>query len=199
MAKKKLPVSTKATRRILTDDFKREAVQMMIDGHSASSVAKNLGIGNTNLLYRWKTEILMDLYSRKIIGWSIELRMDESLVITVLKQAITARQPLPDLIHHTDRGGQYASIEYRAMLTRAQIQQSMSRAGDCYDNAFMESCFGTIKTELEMTSYESIEYARREIEEYINYFNAIRRHSSLDYKSPTSFELAVQSQRQPCP
>lgn len=137
--------------------------------------------------------ILMDLYSRRIIGWSIALDMKDTLVIAALKQAIVARQPGIKLIHHTDRGGQYASTQYRAMLERSQMQQSMSRAGDCYDNAFMESCFGTIKTELEMTNYASLEEARREIEEYINYYNAIRRHSSLDYQSPTSFELALQN------
>jgi putative transposase len=102
-------------------------------------------------------------------------------------------QPGPGLVHHTDRGGQYASKKYRAILDRAQMQQSMSRAGDCYDNAFMESCFGTIKTELEMQTYPTLEAARRELEEYLNYYNVVRRHSSLDYQSPTSFELALQN------
>lgn len=137
--------------------------------------------------------VLMDLYSRKIIGWSIELNMSESLVIETLMKAIAARQPEPQLIHHTDRGGQYASSNYRSILNRAKIRQSMSRAGDCYDNAFMESYFGTIKTELEMISYTTLEEARRELEDYINYYNAIRRHSSIDYQSPTSFELALQN------
>lgn len=137
--------------------------------------------------------MLMDLYSRRIIGWSLELDMTESLVLTALRQAIVARQPQPQLIHHTDRGGQYASKRYRAMLERAQVRQSMSRAGDCYDNAFMESCFGTIKTELEMSNYPTLEIARKEIQEYVNYYNTIRRHSSLDYQSPTSFELDHQN------
>lgn len=137
--------------------------------------------------------VLMDLYSRRIIAWSLELNMSESLVIETLIRAIAARQPEPNLIHHTDRGGQYASSNYRSILNRAQVRQSMSRAGDCYDNAFMESCFGTIKTELEMTSYSTLEEARRELEEYINYYNAIRRHSSLDYQSPISFELALEN------
>jgi len=137
--------------------------------------------------------VLMDLYSRKIIGWTIELDMSESLVIETLTKAISARQPGPQLIHHSDRGGQYASTKYRSILTRAKMRQSMSRAGDCYDNAFMESCFGTIKTELEMTSYGTLEDARCELEEYINYYNAIRRHSSIDYQSPTSFELALKN------
>jgi putative transposase len=137
--------------------------------------------------------MLMDLCSRKIVGWALDVSMTEQLVIDALKPAIVNRQPPPQLIHHTDRGGQYASTSYRAILTRAQMRQSMSRAGDCYDNAFMESCFGTIKTELEMSTYHCLEHARREIEEYVNYYNAIRRHSSLGYKSPTSYEQAHQN------
>lgn len=137
--------------------------------------------------------VLMDLYSRKIIGWSLDSSMREELVIDALRHAIAGRQPGAELIHHTDRGGQYASKQYRAILKRALMRQSMSRAGDCYDNAFMESCFGTLKTEMEMTTYDSIDLARREIKQYVNYYNTIRRHSAIDYKSPTCFELAHQN------
>jgi transposase InsO family protein len=133
--------------------------------------------------------ILMDLFSRKIVGWSLDLNMEAPLVIAALKNAIKQRQPRPGLIHHTDRGGQYAAKDYRKILLRADMKQSMSRAGDCYDNAFMESCFGTIKTELEMTTYQSMEEALQEIREYINYYNSIRRHSSIDYQSPNRFEM----------
>ena len=132
--------------------------------------------------------MLMDLHSRKIIGWSLELNMEERLVIVALKQAIKARQPSIGLIHHSDRGGQYAGKQYRNILTRADMSQCMSRAGDCYDNAFMESCFGTINTELEMKSYPSLQQANRDIREYINYYNVLRRHSGIDYLSPTRFE-----------
>lgn len=132
--------------------------------------------------------ILMDLFSRKIVGWSLDVNMEATLVIKTLKQAIADRQPSPGLIHHTDRGGQYAAQEYRQILDRSGMQQSMSRAGDCYDNAFMESCFGTIKTELEVTTYQSLEEAQQEIREYINYYNTHRRHSSIDYQTPTHFE-----------
>ena len=134
---------------------------------------------------------LMDLFSRKIVGWSLELTMTEELVMATLKKAIASRQPSPSLVHHTDRGGQYASKKYRALLSRGQMQQSMSRAGDCYDNAFMESCFGTMKTELEMSGFDTCEHAHQEIREYINYYNSIRRHSSLEYQSPTNFELSL--------
>ena len=133
--------------------------------------------------------LLLDLFSRKIIGWKLALSMDENLVLATLQQAIKARQPAPQLVHHTDRGGQYASHKYRQLLTRAQMLQSMSRAGDCYDNAFMESCFGKLKTELEMKSYDSLAQAKQEVQDYINYYNTLRRHSALDYKTPTQFEL----------
>jgi transposase InsO family protein len=131
---------------------------------------------------------LMDRYSRKIVGWSLEEDMTESLVMATLRRAITARQPPVALIHHTDRGGQYASSRYRKMLNRADMLQSMSRAGDCYDNAFMESCYGTIKTELEMTEYPSCRIARQELSEYIQYYNTERKHSAIGYLTPSQFE-----------
>jgi transposase InsO family protein len=133
--------------------------------------------------------MLMDLFSRKIVGWSLDLNMEAPLVIQALQFAIGQRQPAPGLIHHTDRGGQYAAKEYRRLLAGGSMKQSMSRAGDCYDNAFMESCFGTLKTELEMSAYQSVQEARQEIQEYINYYNGMRRHSSIDYLSPNRFEI----------
>jgi transposase InsO family protein len=92
------------------------------------------------------------------------------------------------LIHHSDRGGQYAGRDYRSVLRRAAMRQSMSRAANCYDNAFIESCFGTITTELEMTEYENMSLALREIASYLAYYNNDRRHSKLDYLTPTAFE-----------
>src|SRR6185369_10918244 len=103
--------------------------------------------------------------------------------------AITARQPSSGLLHHTDRGGQYAGIQYRQVLTRAAMRQSMSRSGNCYDNAFMESCFGTVKTELEMSRYDDDIIARKEVSAYIRYYNTRRRHSALGYLTPEAFEL----------
>lgn len=134
---------------------------------------------------------LMDRYSRKIIGWSMSEDMTETLVIDSLRKAISDRQPAANTIHHTDRGGQYAANRYRAIIRRASMRQSMSRAGDCYDNAFMESCFGTIKTELEMTEYEKYSVALKELSEYIHYYNNQRRHSSIGYLTPSQFEATV--------
>jgi transposase InsO family protein len=131
---------------------------------------------------------LMDRYSRRIVGWQLQDHMRESLVLAALRDAIAGRQPRPGLIHHTDRGGQYAGDKYRFTLARAFMLQSMSRAENCYDNAFMESCFGTLKTELEMKPYENATQARNEIRDYLRYYNTRRRHSALGYLSPEAFE-----------
>ena len=138
--------------------------------------------------------MLMDLYSRRIVAWELCSHMQESLVLAVLRGAIARRGPAAGLIHHTDRGGQYAGREYRQVLARAGMRQSMSRAESCHDNAFMESCFGTIKTELQMACYENQWTARSEIGGYIRYYNTRRRHSALDYRTPEEFE-AVGAQR----
>ncbi len=94
--------------------------------------------------------------------------------------------PGPGLIHHTDRGGQYASKRYRELLRRSGISQSISTAGSCYDNAFMESCFGTLKTEL--VEYANSPEAVRELSAYIRYYKASRRYSALGYVPPAEFE-----------
>jgi transposase InsO family protein len=132
--------------------------------------------------------MLMDRFSRRLLGWHLELTMTEDLVIQCLKNVIATRQPGKQMIHHTDRGGQYAGKQYRAMLRRASIRQSMSRAADCYDNAFMESCFGTIKTELEMTEYKNMQNAELVLAEYFTYYNSDRKHSGIGYQTPIQFE-----------
>ena len=117
--------------------------------------------------------------------------MTESLVLKVLSRAIRERHLTDSLIHHTDRGGQYAGTKYRAILRRANIRQSMSRAADCYDNAFMESCFGTLKRELEMTEYNSHREAHAEIAQYIRYYNFERKHSGIEYLKPAQVEALI--------
>ena len=130
---------------------------------------------------------LMDRFSRDLVGWSVAASMTEALPLAALKQAIRVRQPKSGLMHHTDRGGQYAGTQYRAVLRRAGVRQSMSRADNCYDNAFMESCFGTFKTEMEMADYECEASARDAVAEYVSYYRFDRKHSSLGYLTPTQF------------
>lgn len=132
--------------------------------------------------------LIMELFSRRIIGWNLQDHMREPLVLAALQMALSVRKIQPGLILHSDRGGQYAGELYRQRMSRAGILSSMSRADNCYDNAFMESCFGTIKTELEMKAYENPVIAHKEIPAYIRYYSLRRRHSALGYLSPESFE-----------
>jgi len=136
---------------------------------------------------------LMDRFSRDIVGWDLEAHMRESLTLTALGRAIRARQPRPGLVHHTDRGGQYAGAAYRAALRRAGILQSMSRADNCYDNAFMESCWGTFKTEMGIAEYDSEAQARDAVANFVRYYRFDRKHSALGYLTPAQFA------RQPTP
>jgi transposase InsO family protein len=134
--------------------------------------------------------VVLDAYSRRIVGWAMSDSLHRQLVIKALQIAITIRQPPPGLLHHSDRGSQYASDEYQALLTRAGMVTSMSRRGNCYDNAPVESFFGTFKTELVFhQQYATRAEARLDIFEYIEvFYNRFRRHSALDYNSPVKFE-----------
>jgi transposase InsO family protein len=136
---------------------------------------------------------VMDLCSRKIVGWSMADHLRAELCMDAVDMAIKSRKPGKDLIHHSDRGVQYACMDYRRLLQSHDIQLSMSRAGDCYDNAAMESFWGTLKTELVYhREYKTREEARRSIFEYIEcWYNRRRRHSAIGYKSPEQFEASL--------
>jgi putative transposase len=134
--------------------------------------------------------VWMDLYSRKITGWHLDHHMREELVISSFEKAL-GRNTIPDgLIIHSDRGGQYAGGDFRKVLQKRKINQSMSRADNPYDNAFMESYFSRFKAELlEDGIFGTLEDAQTEIFEYIEmYYNTQRRHSALDYRSPLDYE-----------
>ncbi len=136
---------------------------------------------------------VMDLYSRKIVGWSMGRRINRQLVIDAMGMAIGARHPPRGLIFHSDRGSQYASSDFRKLLARHGVVQSMSRKGDCWDNAVMESFYRSLKTELvHHEDYRTRREARRSIFDYIEvFYNRVRRHSTLGYVSPTDYELAL--------
>jgi transposase InsO family protein len=133
---------------------------------------------------------VMDLYSRKIVGWAMQDHMAAELPLTALRMAISAQKPDTGLIHHSDRGVQYASGDYRSALRVAGFRASMSRKADCYDNAPMESFFHTLKTELvHHQHYATKEQAKRDIFAYIEgYYNRTRRHSAIGYTSPIEME-----------
>ena len=132
----------------------------------------------------------LDLYSRKIVGWSMDSSMSRQLVLNALDMAVTARKPAKGLIHHSDRGSQYASGDCRKALDQYGMLCSMSRKGDCWDNAVMESFYRSLKTELVyQRTYSTREQARREIFEYIEvFYNRRRIHSYLGYLSPADYE-----------
>lgn len=133
---------------------------------------------------------VMDLYSRKIVGWSMEKTMTKELVISALKMAYKRQKPGKDLIHHSDRGVQYASIEYQNLLKEYDMISSMSRKGNCYDNACIESFHGILKRELVyQTKFITRGDARKAIFEYIEFFyNSKRIHSTIGYNTPNEYE-----------
>ena len=136
--------------------------------------------------------ILMDLYSRKIIGWSMSNCNDKSLVLNALDMALVRRNPQKGVLHHTDRGAVYGSDEYQKILSDNGLIPSMSRKGDCYDNAVSESFFSTLKNELvHDTRFDSREDAKMKIFEYIEvFYNRQRLHQSLGYQTPEKMELS---------
>jgi transposase InsO family protein len=133
---------------------------------------------------------VIDLYSRKIVGWATADHLRAELPGTALRMALQERKPPKELLHHSDRGVQYACDDYRQLLAEHDLIASMSRPGNCYDNAVMESFFGTLKTEL--THHETFttrEEARQTLFEYIEvFYNRKRRHSTLGYKNPVEYE-----------
>lgn len=135
--------------------------------------------------------VVLDLYSRKVVGWSMSNTMTSKLVIDALEHAIIDRKPIAGLIFHSDRGSQYASINFRKSLKNNEIIQSMSGKGNCYDNAVAESFFHTLKTELVYWErYKKRSDAKSSIFTFIEgFYNRRRRHSYLNYLSPFNFEL----------
>lgn len=134
--------------------------------------------------------VIIDVFSRHIVGWAMGERLKDDLTVNALKQALGRRKPSPGLIFHSDRGSQYTSHRFRELLRSHGIIQSMSGAGSCYDNALAESFFHTLKTELVHSQrYETRFQARQSIFDYIEvFYNRIRRHSALSYRSPVEYE-----------
>ena len=138
--------------------------------------------------------VLLDLFSRRVVGWATSDTNDRTLALAALDHALRSRQPRAGLVHHTDRGSPYASDDYRSALAKRGIVASMSRKGDCWDNAVAESFFATLRAELvDDERYPSRRGAERSIGEYIDsFYNTDRLHSHLDYVSPIEFELKAQ-------
>ena len=150
----------------------------------------------SDITYVWTSEgwlylaVVIDLFSRLVVGWSLSTRMRTSLVLDALDMAINSRQPDAGLIHHSDRGSQYASLEFQELLAEREYLSSMSRKGNCWDNAVAESFFKTLKQELiYQQRFTTREQARLAIFEYIEaYYNRQRKHSRNEYLSPADYD-----------
>ena len=149
-----------------------------------------------DITYIWTSEgwlylaAVMDLFSRQIVGWSLQSRMTKQLVSDALLMAIWRRRPRPGMIFHSDRGSQYCSSHFQSLLTAHKIKSSMSRKGNCWDNAVMERFFGSLKSErVVFRDYKTRGAAKLDIVEWIEaFYNSKRRHSYLGYVSPREFE-----------
>jgi transposase InsO family protein len=178
-----LPVAT----NLLNREFTAEAPNQRWVGDTTE-----FKIGESGKLY---LAAILDLFSRFVIGWAISAVNDRHLTLAALTMALNRRCPETGLLHHSDRDSTYASEDYQNRLTAHGIMCSMSRTGDCYDNAVMEAFFSTLKTEL-ADAFASPGQAKRELFDYIEaFYNRRRRHSTLDYSSPAEFERRFRSGR----
>jgi len=149
-----------------------------------------------DISYVWTREgwlylaVIIDLFARRVVGWAVSDRLHRDLALAALSKALLTRRPSSGLIHHSDRGSQYCSIDYQAELQRRGILISMSGKGNCYDNAMVETFFKTLKSELVWrTVFHTRSEAERAITRYIDrFYNPVRRHSALDFVSPAQFE-----------
>ena len=133
---------------------------------------------------------MLDLFSRRVVGWVTSDRLKRDLAVEALRRALVARNPAPGLVHHSDRGSQYCSVDYQALLRKRGILISMSGRGTCYDNSMVETFFKTIKSELVWpVAWQSRKQAENAVARYIDDFcNPVRRHSSRGFQSPIAFE-----------
>jgi transposase InsO family protein len=178
-----------------TDSLHKQPIATDLLGREFSASAPDQAYV-TDITYVWTAEgwlylaIVLDLFSRMIVGWAMSMRINADLVIDALEMAVKLRKPEKGLIVHSDKGSQYASGDYRHLLSKHGFRQSMGSAGDCYDNAVAESFFHTMKTEwVFFEHYQTRFQARTSIFDYVEtFYNRERRHSTLNYLSPLAYE-----------
>jgi len=175
---------------------------LLLDAENAAQKPREVIVGDITYLPlssgKWSyLATWQDKFSKRIVGWAVEERMTEELVIKAFKRAIASGSVKPSTIIHTDRGSQYVSTSFRQLLDRSGCRQSMSRRATCWDNAQAESLFSRYKAELlEDGVFEDTSQARSETFSYIEgYYNRVRRHSSLGYKSPDEFERGINTKK----
>lgn len=190
-----LVVKSKRKFKITTDSNHKHPVAPNVLNRDFSPTAPNRSWG-TDITYLWTSEgwvylaIVIDLYSRRVVGWSMDERMTRALVIRALMMAVNLRQPKSGLIHHSDRGSQYASEDYQRLLEQYGMICSMSRKGNCWDNAPVERFFSSLKREWTGDKeYLTRRAAISDVREYVAlYYNSKRLHSTLGYCTPLDYE-----------
>jgi putative transposase len=171
----------------------------MLDRHFDPKAANEVWAGDVTYIATGEgwlyLAVLLDLFSRRVVGWATSAVNDRELALEALRRALRSRRPAPGLVHHTDRGSPYASDEYRQALVDRGISASMSRTGDCYDNAVAESFFATLKAEhVDYEDFATRAVGTASIGDYVeSFYNTARRHSHLGYVSPIEFELRSQT------
>ena len=195
MKKQGLVVKRKRKYKVTTDSNHSFAVADNVLNRAFSPAAPNR-VWASDITYLWTQQgwlylaVVIDLHSRRVVGWSMDRRMHKALVIRALLMAINLRKPPPGLIHHSDRGSQYASREYQKLLKRFGMICSMSRKGNCWDNAPVERFFSSLKREWTGDRlYRTRQEAIADVREYVAvYYNAHRLHSTLGYTTPIDYE-----------
>ena len=194
MARLGLEVRYPKRYKVTTDSDHNEAISPnKLDRQFV--VAEPNKVWTTDITYVWTLEgwlyvaIVIDLFSRQVVGWAMADHMRTSLCVSALQMAFWRRKPEPGLLHHSDRGSQYASQEYRRHLNVMKMEQSMSRKGNCWDNAPTERFFRSLKHEqLNYEKFKTQEAAKLSIIDYLAFYNGRRTHSKLGYQSPLEFE-----------
>ena len=193
-----LKVKAKRKYKVTTDSKHHFPVADNILNRHFSPQAPNQ-VWGTDITYLWTREgwiylaVVIDLYSRRVIGWAMDKRMNKALVIRALMMAVNLRKPPPGLIHHSDRGSQYASHAYQKLLEQHGMIPSMSRKGNCWDNAPVERFFSSLKREWTGDQlYKTRKKAIADVREYVAvYYNSRRLHSTLGYKTPMNYEYTL--------
>ena len=179
--------------RVTTKSGLTRAQNLLAQNFSAEAANERWA---SDITYLWTAQgwlylaVVMDLYSRRIIGWSMSRRINRHIVLNALRMALAQRRPGDDLIHHSDRGVQYLSDDFQALLRTNGITCSMSDKGSCYDNAVVESFFASLKRErTKRRKYQTRDEARADVFDYIErFYNRKRRHGTIGYISPDQFE-----------
>lgn len=186
--------TTKRFKVTTNSDHKRPVAPNLVKRNFSAEAPDRLWTGD--ITYIWTTEgwlylaVILDVFSRRIVGWRMDKRMTDDLVITAFNNALVRRRPAPGLVFHSDRGSQYCSKRFQAVVKGVGGQQSMSGTGCCYDNAITESFFGTLKRELvHHCAFKTRTEAQGRIFRYIEgFYNRRRRHSALGYQAPETYE-----------